>query len=463
MQNADLKPLRRWTRRPFFSPSQMLTAQQLNTLMDGQRTHSERLMRALHGQGVIFGFGVNLFEPKRRPGDPNVDANRGPAGSKRVKIGCGMALDRHGRLLHWPEGILSYREIVNEMGCAGTFTLSVHYAERRSGDGGCGPCADKPEWIEEGVVFTLTRGCEKAGRACPAPKDGTCVSWDEYICSRTGSGSGKIDAAADLEDACELPGSLCRIDCSDDSYDPKAGIPIACVEVANLAGEGCPEVWGFTGVGATCDVRPYVYRTPLLYELIRGCQDNLARVQSLSWEKWCVGIGTSDWQYEVHWADVAELFRSDGLTITFTRPIKVETVHPGSVFLTARYWDPKDDYFLLRRIPARLRPKPEGKLATQFQLIVDPGWIANEFGDRATLRDGGVIELTVRGQMLRDGCDNMLNAAPLAYEPATPAQSCPGGDFVAIFSFGAAPPLPKPKPNQKPQKEAKAPEPRSRY
>ena len=136
MHDADLKPLRRWTRRPLFSPSQMLTAQQLNTVVDDQRARSEMLMRALHGHGVIFGFAASLFEPTRLKGNPSLPANLGPKGSTRLKIGCGMALDRHGRLLHWPEGTLRYCEIVNETKCAGIFTVSVHYAERRPGHGG---------------------------------------------------------------------------------------------------------------------------------------------------------------------------------------------------------------------------------------------------------------------------------------------------------------------------------------
>lgn len=449
MSDADLKSPRRWTRRPLFSPSQLLTAQQLNALMDEQRAHSEMLMRALHGHGIIFGFAVGLFEQQ-------------PGGSKCLKISCGMALDRHGRLLRWPDGTLCYCEIANEPECAGSYTLSVHYAERRAPEGGCGPCGDKPEWTESGVVFSLTRDCQEADRACPAPAPGKCVSWDEYICSRTGSGKGKLPAAPDLEWACASPGDLCRIECTDDEYDPHAGIPIACVEVVNLAARDCPEVWGFSKVDKTCDVRPYVYRTPLLYELIRGCQDNLARVESLSWQEWCVGLGMADWEYEVPWQEFEEKFRSDGLTITFTKPISSKTVHPGSVFLTARYWETGADYFLLRRIPAALRPTTKGEWSNEFQLIVDKGWTGNEFGDRATLRDGGVIELTIRGQMLRDRCGNMLNAVPLSYEPDTPAQSCPGGDFVAIFSFGTAPPLPKPKASDKP-KQASAPEPRDKF
>jgi hypothetical protein len=451
MHDADLKPLRRWTRRPLFSPSQMLTAQQLNMVVDDQRAHSEMLMRALHGPGVIFGYAATLCEPARLAGDPNLPDNRGPTGSTWLKISCGMALDRHGRLLHWPEGALSYCEIVNETKCAGTFTLSVHYAERRSPGGGCGPCGDRPEWIEDGVVFTLTPKCENADRDCPKPRDGDCVSWDDYICSRTGSGSGKLEAASDLDFACMDPGGLCRIDCSDDAYDSRAGIPIACVEVANLAGAGCPEVWGFLADPRTCEVRPYVYRTPLLYELIRGCQDNLARVAELGWQDWLLGFPGENvarkgqarkpprtWDNPVEWRAFADKFAdTNQLWIQFTEPIDVTTVHPASVFLTTTRWDRDDEYMLTRRVPTEPPEPVDAKdgYATRFRLVPDEDWIDNVLNDENSTHEGGSVELTIRGQMLRDRCGNMLNSVPLFYDPGTPAQHRPGDDFVAVFVF----------------------------
>ena len=437
MSDADLKSPGRWTRRPFFSPSQMLTAQQLNALLDGQRAHSEMLMRALHGHGIIFGYSVGLSDPSRGPGDEQGgDRQGGIRGSTKLAISCGMALDRHGRLLRWPEGKLRYCDLANEEDCEGVFTLLVHHAERRVEKGGCGPCGEKPEWIEDGVIFSLARECRPADRACPAPKPGQCVSWDEYVCSRTGSGSSKLAPAPDLRWACEDPGDLCRIECSDTRYDSGAGIPIACVRVANLAPPECDPVWGFAKVSETCEVRPYVYRTPLLYELVRGCQDNLARVESLSWQDWLIDDARHDWDYDVDWDEFEKRFTdSQGLVITFTRPIRTRTVHPASIFLTAVYWEPGADYLLTRRIPARLTPLPKGDLATRFQLVIDKEWAGSEISSRSTLRDGGRIELTIRGQMLRDGCGNMLNAVPLFYDPSTPAQGCPGGDFVAVFSF----------------------------
>jgi hypothetical protein len=249
----------------------------------------------------------------------------------------------------------------------------------------------------------------------------------------------------DLATACEGPAALCRIDCSDLLYDPDAGIPIACVTIENLADDDCPERWGFGELGDGCEVRPYVYRTPLLYELIHGCQNDLARVEALSWQDWCVGIGP-DFDYQVPWKQFADCFKEPGcLTITFTKPINVKTVHRGSVFFTVTKWEKEADYVLTRRIPANPEPVDEvDGFARVFNLVINPSWVKNEISSRSYLKNGGRAELTIRGHMLRDHCGNMLNAVPLAYAPYTPAQNRPGDDFMAIFRIGKAPARPEP-------------------
>lgn len=441
MSEADQTSPRRWTRRPSFSPNQLLTAQQLTTLVDGQRAQSEMLMRALHGRGVIFGYAVT---PGRREVDAR-DCEQGwtDVGSTALEISCGMALDRHGRLLHWPGGTLCYDELVNQKDCGEVYTLRAHYAEQRVGKGGCGPCADQPDWIEDGIVFSLEEGCHPADRRCPTHE--YCTSWDEYICARTASGGGELPIPDDLESACEGPGKLCPVECSDLSYDAGAGIPIACVRIGNLAEKDCPERWGFRALGGACAVRPHVYRTPLLYELVHGCQNDLARVESLSWEDWCIGFGTAEFDDRVPWKEFARKFREPGeLVLTFTRPIRTSTVHRGSIFFTATRWEKEADYVVTRRIPANPEPLEAGDYAREFRITINPQWVRNEIRTPSYLRAGGRIELTVRGQMLRDRCGNMLNAVPIGYDPESPGLSQPGGDFMAVFRFAKAPEKPQP-------------------
>lgn len=420
MAEADPRGPRGWTKRPLFSPSQMLTAEQLNLMMEEQRGRTEKLMRGLHGHGVIFGLAVTQ------------------EGQKPLNVSCGMALDRHGRLLHWPGGAVTPAELVPIPKCEGRFTLLIHYARREVPGNGCGPCSDRPQWIEEGVVYSLRHECGPLDRSCVRPSEACCIGLDEYICLRNGSHDGHLPAAADLEWACSSAGTLCRIDCGDISYDAEAGVPIACVEVRNLCeNTDCPPRWGIAGVGETCEVRPRVYRTPLLYELIKGCQHDLARVRAVNWGR--VAADGNAWPAELEWEAFAAAVR-EGPEIVFTKPVRVSTVHPSSILLTAILWERQADYLLTRRIPQVPEPiDAEDGYATRFRLRVNRGWLRNEIGSRSELKTGGRVELTIRGQMLRDRCDNMLDAAPLGYAPQSPPHSRPGGDFVELLRFDRQP------------------------
>lgn len=440
MADADPRAPRRWTRRPLFSPSQMLTAEQLNLMMEEQRTRTEKLMRGLHGNGVIFGLDVTRKD-----------------GSTPLTVSCGMALDRHGRLLHWPGGPVTADDLVPIPECEGRFTLSIHYARREVPGGGCGPCSDRPQWIEEGVVYSLRHECRPLERDCVRPSEARCIGLDDYVCQRNGSHEGPLPPAADLEWACSQSGALCRIGCSDMFYDSEAGIPIACVEVRNLCDNPeCEPRWGFGEVSETCEARPWVYRTPLLYELIKGCQNDLARVESVLWGP---HRGSAEgWPDDVRWEDFAEALRQ-GPEIAFTKAVRVDSVHPGSVFLTAILWERQADYLLTRRIPAAAQPldADEDGYATRFRLRVNPDWIRNEVESRSELKTGGRVELTIRGQMIRDRCDNLLDALPLDYAPRTPPHNRPGGDFIALLRFAAETREPTPPPEPEAEVEESPP------
>jgi hypothetical protein len=436
MIDVDPGTKQRWTRRPLFAPTQMLTAEQLNLMMDEQRARIEKLMRGLHGNGVVFGLAVTR-----------------PQGSAALAISCGMALDRHGRLLSWDGGDVKLADIAAPPECAGRFTLSIHYARREDPGGGCGPCSDRPQWIDEGVAFSLRHEGGPIDRGCAHPPEGDCIGLDDYVCLRNASRSGALPPAADLEWACAEAAGRRRIGCKDIFYDPNAGIPIARVEIRNFCDTpGCTPCWGFGEVDSTCDVRPWVYRTPLLYELIKGCQNDLARVRSVQWGEGRPAV--DGWPAELPWEDLAAALR-EGPEITFTKPVRVDSVTPGSAFLTAILWERQADYLLTRRIPAEpVALDPDDGLAARFRLSVDDGWIRNEIDSRSELKSGGRIELTLRGQMIRDRCGNMLDSVPLGYAPSTPPHSRPGGDFLALIRFAeehrAPPPPPQPQPQPAP-------------
>ena len=98
------------------------------------------------------------------------------------------------------------------------------------------------------------------------------------------------------------PGELCPTGVDDWLYDPdpEVCVPIACVEICDLANRDAPSRgsskrsspdceprYGFCPTAPdTCRVRPFVYRNPLLYELVKGCDVELPRVQEISWQDW---------------------------------------------------------------------------------------------------------------------------------------------------------------------------------
>lgn len=169
---------------------------------------------------------------------------------------------------------------------------------------------------------------------------------------------------------------------------------------------------------------------------IEGGRDGLARVRSVRWGENEGGGG--NWPDNMPWEDFAGAIRS-GPEIAFTKPVRAETVHPASVFLTALLWERQADYLLSRRIPARIEAIDSSDgYATRFRLCINPGWIRNEIESRSELKSGGRVELTIRGQMIRDRYDRLLDALPLGYAPQTPPHSRPGGDFVTLLRFAAA-------------------------
>jgi hypothetical protein len=441
-----------WTRRPHFAPGQRLSAQALNAIM-GDELRRERLTRvALHGYGIVFGYELTrqatTYPPagaEERPaparewpshddcGCSDRDHRRLKLTDHRIEITCGLILDRHGRDLYWPGGQLGVHDLVgrgpDQEGC---YVLKAHYAERHHPPAGCGPCpTDHVQWIGQGVVFTLTwcKECPKCEHhpKCPPAQ---CTTLCDYVCERTGSEHGPIPPACDLEAICAEPGQLCESRCGRWRYDIEAGVPIACVHVQAVVPEHCGAKYGFRDdPPAICSVRPFVYRTPLLYELIRGCHVDLARVESLSWAI----------DQQITWDQFKDLFdlqKTKGFQILFTKPIRKSTLHPASTFLSAVVQERRAGYFEAARIPLKKIEylNLNGDLASGVHLVPHPDWVRNEVTDEeSSLGRGALIELTIRGQLLRDECGRMLDARSLDIDDRWSGQNNPGGDFVAFF------------------------------
>ena len=417
-----------WSKRPVFRPRQLLTAHQLNAGLKDEVRREQLLQRAVHGYGVVVGYGLVVDDD----------------GCLVVTGGCvelkgGLALDRHGRMLYWKGGRIAPSDIVGTPPtAAGHYTLSVHFAAHPPEADGCLPFAgERAQWWSEGVVFTLRPECEPVDRRCPTHPEGACVGHDAYVCRRTGArpgpDPGDVPVSPDVGWVLAEPGELCATGLDGWWYDPdpEVCVPIACVEICDLADAGCEPRYGFaTDAPDVCAVRPFVYRNPLLYELVKGCDVRLPRVESISWQDWI----DRGWRERIPWTEFADRIAA-GLEIRFTRPIRIPTIHHASIFVTALTHEEDSDYWVSRTLPMGfVAIDEEGDTVRGVRLVPDPDWLEAEVtGRRSSLYGGARFEVTIRGHLLRDACGRMLDARPLDIAPAERGHERPGGDFVSVF------------------------------
>jgi hypothetical protein len=189
----------------------------------------------------------------------------------------------------------------------------------------------------------------------------------------------------------------------------------------------------------TIRVRPVVYRNPLLYELTRCCDFDSPRVKEISWQDWVNRgwKGDSPVSWNAFAGGVADPDR--GFIVRFTKPVDPATLHEASFFITVFYQD-DDAAWQSYRIPAgSMVPEGQSGKVDVARLIPDQGeWLRSEVkGKRSHLFDGCRIEITIRGQLVRDECGRMLDTRPIGLECDTSCQARPGADFVTVFRVDA--------------------------
>lgn len=434
-----------WSQRPRFEPGAQLRAEDLNRAHWQHLERQRLIQRGVFGRGVVFGYKLEL------EGEEKLKVADGC-----LSLGCGLALDRHGRELYWPGGRLGLHDLAGEMPEeAGRHTLLVHYAERcRAAPDPC-RCDARSTAVEIGVVFTLRRGCRDIGCGPHEMPDDACIDLCSYICARTATGDGPPSASEDLARACDEAEPLCATTGCDWRYDPEAGVPLACLslcEPRELADACAPKVCFERAPVETCLVRPFVYRNPLLYDLARDNHVHLARVADLSFKDWILGRTSPDdgnfrtWGEPIAWTDfVARMADENGFVIRFSESIRVDTLHPASIILriVVREW--RTDYWQEYRTPLReVEPiDPAEGFTRAVRLRFETEWFESEIDtDRSTLdqRDRGdqrnrgiLVEIVIRSAMLRDRCGQMLDGRPLDIALGKPGQAMPGADYIAAF------------------------------
>ena len=419
-----------WTRRPVFQDPERYSPERFNRIGEYQDARLRHALLGVAGSGVISGYDIETDDK----------------GCCRVKdggvyISCGLAIDRFGRMLYWPGGWVALQDFAgNPPEDAGRYTLKVHYAERRrSADGECGCDPDDAAWVEEGVAFTLTERCKPVADPCP-DLCAECISTNDYLCGRSGSNQNGVPMDSDLEGVCKEPGALCHVGCGDWLYDADAGLSLACIALCETGFKPkdcdaslefcCEEPW-------ICRFRKYVYRNPVLFELLQGCHYDLARIAGLNFESWL----DRDWDDPVPFHHFARLVES-GLSVSFSKPIKKSSITPASIFVNAVVHDPSHFDDVLRLPLSHFTyDGDDGELVRGVTLHFARCWINAIKNQCSQLRYLSLFEFTVRCAMLRDACGCMPDARPLERESRRDAgcptdktaQQMPGDDFVAVF------------------------------
>jgi hypothetical protein len=419
------------SKRPRYFSDQLLTADILRAEQEFLRRQQWQLHRSLLGSGVVHGLMVSAAGAEQAAGC--------------LKIGPGLAIDRWGRLLEVGRaGELICLEDVVCPGARvpepGVYTLLVHYAERPwpvPRDPCCPPDDQQACWTCSGVAFSLVKGCAEHD-PCACPGVDCCLDACSYVCRRQGSSAGGVEPAPELGCAMDCPPPLCDR-CDGWHWDPEAGVPLACVELCEP--EGSPSCDRKPLLRPAdhdpCKIRRHVYRNRQLFELIRECHLERPRLERPSWLRDWDGVGLP----EISWADFARQCQDPegGFPLWFNRHLRADGIHEASILLTAVTKETRTDYREARRVPlARIvRCEVIEHAGTEFvrgvRLMPSADWLGAEIDDEeSTLFYGPVIELVLRGAMLRDHCGTMLDARPPG-APEGPEHARNGDDLVIAF------------------------------
>jgi hypothetical protein len=403
--------------------------------------------RAILGWGVARGFSLHgehgpceLKDGEQREADS-------------ISVGQGFALDRHGREILWthpsflnPTNTFTFAE--GEGGCKvksieglspGCYLLSVHYAERPYGDAKlpdeCGCPRHEKNFVCENAVFSVhpVAKCPCGDHDCPPHVPCGCGS-HSCLCYWT-----KKFEVWDCDTPCPWKGF---------NFDPTDGVPLACIWISD-AGDDCCSLKGW--IHEQCEPRRILKSNDLLYDLIRGCC--LTRIESLSWGGWHRHKEAVPWKDFVAMFDAGEPAggcQKTKLAVTFTGPVKTDTVTPDC-FLLEFIVEGEDTGWLSPRFAPitdvfcdpRHAGDPEGT-TRKVTLCVDYGWFQELISIATKVRrEGATVRISVNGDYILDCRDQSVDANARGFalqgkpgQASASGNGTPGGVLVSIFRVG---------------------------
>lgn len=422
------------------------------------------LNRALHGWGVVCGYGVAAAPPV---------AGQYQRPSGRLTITPGLALDQAGReLLSENPTELGYGDVIalDQRGKpvrassdgdphewsddelkAGRWLLAVHYAERAidpvSAKGLCGSERCEHEHVCETVRYTLSPidcgdcckdaadklecGCDDgpwcadAGKALP-PVDRPPLQQSE---AGTRNPVARGGCRCLCEDAIGMnPNADCNQPCGRVREDLENKVPLACVR---LARDDCNRLTFGPEVEA-CGPRRLVQRTDVLFDLIRG--GDLTRIAWMSWAPWHRGVVPFDtFAASFQGGEIASGTRTT-LRLGFSRPVVTETLRADCFVMTVTFREKKGAREAIRVPIVNVETNDDNGFATEAALVVRTSWVKAIFGGATPFDSVNArAELEVRGDYIVDCNGLAVDANAIGLNAAPSGNGTPGGTHLSTF------------------------------
>jgi hypothetical protein len=457
-----------------------LTADAFRVEQDYLVDRRRLLNRAIHGWGVVHGFGMKSAAPDEEGAggrfriEPGLALDacgrelvsvRGSAvglGDVVIVDGAGKRLSREDAGLGDPDERTAYREDPARE----CWLLSVHYAEQSRDPVALNdPCScERNEWdhVCETVRYSLRRVdcrtcCDQhdCSLACDCGAGPCC---DEHQRGKTPLDMGAAAARRMRTHPVQRGGCRCLCEhitglqfhddcdclteiedhCARARVDLRHGVPLACV---TLTQDPCGR-WIFDDTFEACGPRRLVKRNDLLFDLIRGC--DLTRISAIGWAPWHrleAPVPYADFQASFGTEDPAGSGRNvtRDYWVEFSRPVREETVRPDCFSVTITIAEDEAGWYESRRVPIIDVIKsggPDPQLITHALLVVEAGW-AN---DAVTVKkhkifnkDEALVEIAVFGDFILDCNGQAVDANAAGLAPAPTGNGTPGGTFHSNF------------------------------
>ncbi len=410
------------------------------------------LSRELAGWGVVRGL---VLKGARE------DATPYPS-PEEFRALPGLALDPQGReILLTAEVILNTENtfvVGNNCGLKsvekierGSYVLAIHYAELLFGDAVladdcCGTKSEK-NYVCETVLFSLRKLCGDC--PCGEPPCPKCCGCRRRDCSCGEMGRGSCLCQWTASKGPDSPAPACRW--GDYEVYVSDGVDLACVCISEPA-DHCHPPKG--RISDDCGPRRIVKRNDLLFDLIRGC--DLTRIKCLSWGEWHRARHRIPWEDFVRKLEGRECdhegrrVHKTGLEITFTNPVRKETVRPDCFtlqFTTGEGWRETRPVEIVAAILEEWMPGDPDDTARRAVLCVRPEWLEELTCHASRARkEGAEVQIEVRGDFILDCRREPVDANARGFalhgehcEKVRPSgNNTPGGTLVSVFQVEKA-------------------------